>query len=320
MLIYTYRTKRKTFEEEFLLHYIDLIQKTIDYIDDNIDKKFTVNELASIAGFSTYHYYRIFHSFVGIPIMEYVTRRKLQYALFQLNSGEKITDIALAYGYETHSGFTKAFKKCFGYSPKFYRVHAPAVFPQKVNLKILKENKIGGIVMEPKIISKDAFKIVGYEFKTTLRNNAHSRDIPAFWNQCNIENKESKLYATQNPSKHGEYGICINTNIETDEFSYILGIEVSNFDSALEEMYKLEVPAATYVVFTTPKVIDEDFVASIQGTWKYILQEWFPNSGYEIDSTKFDFEFYDERCHPWEYKKLSMDIYIPIKAMGKTNE
>ncbi|GAA0719760.1 AraC family transcriptional regulator [Clostridium malenominatum] len=294
------------------MDYIDLIQKTIDYIDDNIIEKITVNELAEIAGFSTYHYYRVFNSFVGLPVMEYVTRRKLQYALYQLSNGGKILDIALNYGFETHAGFTKAFKKHFGYAPNFYRMHASIGFPQKIDLKKLRENRIGGVIMEPKIIKRDAFKIVGYEFKTTLRNNAHTRDIPGFWNQCNIEGKEAKLYETQNPPRHGEYGICINTNMETDQFSYVLGIEVLNFDNAMEDMYKLEVPSATYAVFTTPPVDETDFVSSIEGTWKYILEEWFPISGYEIDDSKLDFEFYDERCHPWECKKLSMYIYVPI--------
>jgi len=294
------------------MSYIKLIQKTIDYIDDNITEKITVEHLAGIAGFSTFHYYRVFHSFVGMPVMEYVTRRKLQYSIFHLSNGEKILDIALNYGFETHAGFTKAFKKSFGYSPKYYRIHAPEGFPQKINLMSIKENKIGGIVMEPKIITRDGFNIVGYKFDTTLRNNAYSRDIPAFWDKCNIEGKENKLYTTQKTTKHGEYGICVNTNLETDEFSYILGVEVVDFENALEEMYKLQVPSAAYAVFTTPKVDEKDFVDSIKGTWKYILEEWFPNSGYEIDSNKLDFEFYDEHCHPWQYKKVSMNIYIPI--------
>lgn len=294
------------------MDYIDLIQKTIDFIEDNLNDKITVEALAKIAGFSTYHYYRVFNSFVNMPVMEYVTRRKLQYALYHLGNGGRVLDVSLNYGFETHAGFTKAFKKCFGYAPDFYRMHAPSGLPQKVNLRKLKENKTGGIIMQPKIIDRDGFKIVGYEFKTTLRNNAHSRDIPAFWNECNIEGKESKLYNTQNPPRHGEYGICDNSNMETDEFSYVLGVEVTDFSKVLEDMYTLEVPSATYAIFTTPLVDDPDFVSSIQGTWKYILEEWFPNSGYEIDDSKLDFEFYDERCHPWQYDKLSMDIYIPI--------
>ncbi len=67
-------------------------------------------------------------------------------------------------------------------------------------------------------------------------------------------------------------------------------------------------------VFTTPSVEEQDFVNSIQGTWKYILEEWFPNSGYEIDDAKYDFEFYDEHCHAFEYEKIYMEIYVPIKT------
>ncbi|GKX66675.1 AraC family transcriptional regulator [Inconstantimicrobium mannanitabidum] len=294
------------------MDYIDLIQKTIDYIDDNITKKISVEELANISGFSTYHYYRVFNSFVGMTVMEYVTRRKLQYSIFHLSKGEKILDIALNLGFGTHSGFTKAFRKAFGYPPNYYRMHAPEGFPNKINLTKLKENKVGGIVMEPKIINRDAFKIVGYKFDTTLRNNTHSRDIPAFWDKCDIEGKEAKLYETQKTVKHGEYGICINTNMNTDEFSYVLGVEVGDFSNALDEMYKVEVPTATYAVFMTPEVQEDDFVNSIKGTWTYILEEWFPNSGYEIDDSKLDFEFYNERCHPWEYNKVCMYIYIPI--------
>ena len=69
------------------MDYIVLIQKTIDYIDENIHEEITVDMLARIAGFSTYHYYRVFSSMAGLSVMEYVTKRKLQYALYELNNG-----------------------------------------------------------------------------------------------------------------------------------------------------------------------------------------------------------------------------------------
>lgn len=94
-----------------------------------------------------------------------------------------------------------------------------------------------------------------------------------------------------------------------------MAVGVDSFDKATEDMYKLEIPAATYAVFTTPEVSEEEFVDSIKGTWSYILQQWFPNSQYEIDESKFDFEYYDEHCHPWEFDKVSMKIYIPIKSI-----
>lgn len=297
------------------MDYSEVIQKSLDYIDENIKEKLTSEDLSKLANFSSFYYYRIFNKLVGMPVMQYITKRKLQYAIYDLHMGKKVLDIALDYGFETHAGFTKAFKKFFGYPPAMHRLHIVCnECPQKVNLKKLKEIKTGGIIMDVKIIDKESFKIVGYELKTTLDDNAHTRDIPAFWDKCAIDGYESKLYKTQNPPKHGEYGICVNTSDSMEEsFSYILGVETPNFDKAEKEMYTLEVPAAKYAVFTTPLVDENDFVDSIQGTWKFILEDWFPNSKYEIDDTKLDFEFYDERCHPWEYKKVCMEIYIPIK-------
>ncbi len=297
------------------MDYIVQIQKTIDYIDEHITEKFTVEQLAQLAGFSTYHYYRVFFSFTGMTVMEYVTRRKLYHALYELGRGDKIIDIAMQYGFDTHAGFTKAFKKHFGYPPKVYRIHAIGGVPQKVYLTKLRKNKIGGVVMQPIIIEREAFRVVGYEFKSTLKNKSYTRDVPAFWEERGLGSgeTETKLYTKLNPKKHGEYCICLHPDMETDEFSYILAVGVEDFDKAENDMYQFTVPQATYAVFTTPPVNEHEFVDSIQGTWKYILEEWFPVSGYEIDETKVDFEYYDERCHTWENSKIMMDIYIPIK-------
>lgn len=205
--------------------YIELIQKTIDYIDENIQEEITVDTLVRIAGFSTYHYYRLFNSMIGLPVMEYVTKRKLQFALYELSNGKRIIDIAMNYGFETHAGFTKAFKRYYGYPPNLYRIHSPVGVPQKVNLSKLKTNKMGRVVMQPKIIEKPNFKVVGYEFKNNMKNTLHTRDIPAFWAQRGLTDGtcETKLYKYLNPPKHGEYCICINADIYLDNFSYLLG-------------------------------------------------------------------------------------------------
>ena len=105
-----------------------------------------------------------------------------------------------------------------------------------------------------------------------------------------------------------------------DEVSYFLGVVVENFDAVTDDMVSLEIPAATYAVFTTPPIDgtrgDEayayavNFPNAIKATWKYIFEEWFKDSGYEYDTTKLDFEYYDERCH--FRTDTVMDIYIPV--------
>ena len=130
---------------------------------------------------------------VGLSVMEYVTKRKLQFALYELNNGKMIIDIAMNYGFETHAGFTKAFKLYFGYPPNLYRIHSPIGAPQMINLSRMKTNKIGGVVMQPKIIEKPAFKVIGYEFKNNMKNTLRTRDIPAFWAQRGLPMERVKL-------------------------------------------------------------------------------------------------------------------------------
>ena len=84
-------------------------------------------------------------------------------------------------------------------------------------------------------------------------------------------------------------------------------------------MLTVEVPEAVYAVFTTPPVdlVKADTYQNnplsrvVQSAWKYIFEEWFPESGYVYDDSKLDFEFYDERCH--FRPDATMEIYVPIK-------
>ena len=105
------------------------IQDSIDYIENNLKSEFTVQELSENAGFSLFHYYRLFRGAVGIPVMQYIVRRKLLHAIYEISEGNKMIDAALQYGFETYAGFYRAFVREFGYAPaqflKTYKVRKP---------------------------------------------------------------------------------------------------------------------------------------------------------------------------------------------------
>ena len=150
---------------ECVIQQLDLLQQVIDYIVEHIKEDISTDELASLAGYSSYHFSRIFHQVTGYTLMDYVLKRKLQFALYELLEGKKIIQIALEYGFETHAGFTKAFKKCFGSPPSLYKLHCPTSLPPSLNLLHLHEQKTGGVIMQPKIITMGAFEIAGKIFK-----------------------------------------------------------------------------------------------------------------------------------------------------------
>ncbi len=114
--------------------YLSIIQKSIDYIEDNLKADITATELSEMAGFSLFHYYRVFQSAVGMPVMQYVTRRKLLNALYDMHCGEKVISVALEYGFETQAGFYKAFVREFGYTPTEFLSISKKKKPYRINL------------------------------------------------------------------------------------------------------------------------------------------------------------------------------------------
>ena len=110
------------------MQHIDIIQESLDYIEDNLKAAFDAKELAERAGYSLFHYYRLFRKTVGMPVVQYITKRKLLHAVYDIAQGAKVTDVALVYGFDTKSGFHKAFVREFGCSSSEY-IAAHAIRP-----------------------------------------------------------------------------------------------------------------------------------------------------------------------------------------------
>lgn len=116
------------------------VQQSIDYIEENLKAEITVEELCASAGYSRAHYCRLFKSFVGVSVGEYINRRKLLYAVYEMQNGQPKISIALDYGFKTYAGFYKSFRKEFKCSPsQFIKTHNGKK-PYKIN--ILQEEKI----------------------------------------------------------------------------------------------------------------------------------------------------------------------------------
>ena len=117
-----------------------LIQKSIDYIEDHLKTDISAAELSDMAGFSLFHYYRLFSCAVGMPVMQYVLRRRLLNAIYEISCGNKMIDAALNYGFETYAGFYRAFQREFGYTPSQYLDKFKVKKPYRIN--IFKEEHI----------------------------------------------------------------------------------------------------------------------------------------------------------------------------------
>lgn len=270
----------------------------MNYINKNLEQNLNVDEIAEECAVSPSHFHRIFKTYVGISVMDYIRSRRLQNAISQITVGMNILDAAVMSGYETHTGFLKAFKKAYGITPKK-----------------IKNN--GGFMMTPTIFDRPEFKLAGYVLKKDT-NNPAAFQAPTFYDNdenmllVNGTRVETLLDEIVKPKKHGEYCFFYSSD-NNKSFDYVMCSDCDDFTQIPDGLFKITVPAAQYAVFTTPPADAKNngTEIAIRDTWKYIFDEWLPNSCYVFDDTKLDFEYYDLRCHT--DTNSVMEIHVPIK-------
>ena len=111
-----------------------LFQKSLDYIEDNLQTQITAAELAEAAGFSLFHYYRLFQQATGLPVMQYILRRRLLHGVYAISEGSTKIDAALRFGFDTYAGFYKAFCREFGSTPSEFLKSSRAKRPYRIDL------------------------------------------------------------------------------------------------------------------------------------------------------------------------------------------
>ncbi|UOE95757.1 AraC family transcriptional regulator [Alkalihalobacillus sp. LMS39] len=252
---------------------VQRLSDSIDYIEQHLTEDIDIDKLAKITCSSTFHYQRMFHMLTGVPVAEYIRKRRLTKAAQELSSSKsKVIDIALKYRYDTPESFSKAFRKLHGITPSQVKTRGMMLkaFP-KISFQI----QIKGVAdMKYKIVEKEAFDIIGKGLRVSLENEENKQAIPAFWDECNSNGVSEKL--SKQMGEMGFIGACLSNTNEYKDFMYMVAVEKTKDDVANEfDVYTI--PAATWAVFEAigpvPNAINE--------TWDRIYSEWFPATGYE---------------------------------------
>ena len=111
-----------------------IIQQSLDYIEENLKTEITAAELAEMANFSLFHYYRLFQQATGLPVMQYILRRRLLHGVYAIREGSSKVDAALIYGFDTYAGFYKAFCREFGSTPSEFLRSRRAKRPYRIDI------------------------------------------------------------------------------------------------------------------------------------------------------------------------------------------
>ena len=289
-------------------YYINL-QKSINYIESNLKSNVELEQIAKVAGYSIPHFYRVFSAIVGCPVKEYVRKRKLSNAMFDVvTSKRNITEIAFDYGFESHEAFTRSFKLTYGWPPSSFRKSQvePNLY-EKINL-LSRNNEDGVIILKPEIICKDERLLLGIARKINQSENIKfgllSKVKNEFIEMANtIENRVNTAlyYAVYDYDPED-----ISKEDDKINYTYFYCVEVSEYKNIPAGIVKKVLPQAKYAIFnydTKNNTLNGERLS--QSIYDYIDGIWLPNSGFELAETS-DYEVINEngKC---------IDYYISIK-------
>jgi len=293
------------------MSHISQVQAAIDLIEDNLKQELLTEAIARRAGFSSWHFQRIFRAMVGDSVKEYVRKRRLTQAAEELSKTDnQIIDIAFDYQFESQESFSRAFKAVFGITPGQCRKHKRALMPQKkprITEAVL-EHLYGGITMKPKIVAIGEMKVVGMEanFVSVLSSERNNHEvIPQLWSRF-----MSRYAEIQNKVRNFDLGLCDeiapgNYVPKDGEMFYLACTEVTCFQNVPQGMRAKVIPAGKYAVFTHKGTLER-----IEYTMNYIYGSWLPRSGYERANGP-DIELYDCRFKIG-LEDSEFDIYLPL--------
>ena len=163
------------------------MNQAMAYIEEHLTDSIDFQTVAKLSYCSEYHFKRMFSFLAGVSLSEYIRRRRLTLAAFELkNTKRKVIDIAVKYGYHSPDAFTRAFQKLHGITPTEARhdistlkAYPPMTFQLTIR---------GGNEMNYRIVEKKAFRIVGIKKRVPVVFHGINPDIASMWKTLSSEN------------------------------------------------------------------------------------------------------------------------------------
>ncbi|MBQ8975604.1 MAG: AraC family transcriptional regulator [Oscillospiraceae bacterium] len=241
------------------------------YIEEHLEQDIDLRGLADMFNYSYYYFRTLFHRVNGHTVYEYIRIRRLTRAAQELRRGKTVTEVAARYGFDTASGFTKAFRQYYGISPSGF-----------------KKMKGGITDMTPEIKKLDKFSAAGYVLKAESEE-PNVLDNGAYWLGKDFGSVSKEDYQK---IAGDEVGLWMHNENDTVLF-YFFGSVLKEGAQVPAGLKTVEIPAAEYAVFKVPAADNaEGLSANVKATWREIFDRWFDGSEYRFDEKKCDFEFY----------------------------
>ena len=272
------------------MDYKSRIEHALEHIEANLTSELSLAGAAKAAGYSEYHFLRIFKEATGLTPADYIRKRRLsEIAREIISTSQPIAQIAYKYGFNSKENFIRAFKAEHNILPTEYK-------SAMNSLKLFGRLQLAAPAFEatPEVVTIEGFSLTVFENREDY--------IPRFWNWYNGHKLSARLSGGKTVP---DYGVS-KWNDKENRLEYFIGIQTADAAGDITGTVKLDIPGGLYAVFTTPPTTHSDFINMVHRTWQYINKTWLPQSGY-ARAGEYEFETYVEASRTFSEK-----IYIPV--------
>lgn len=254
---------------------LERLNQAMEHIEGRLDQPIEAADLARIATTSEYHFRRLFSALAGIPLSEYVRRRRLTVAGAEVLAGERtLLEVAVRYGYTSGEAFARAFRGMHGVGPgEARRSGAPLRSQPRLSFRLTVE---GSGSMRYRIVEKEEFRVVGRKARVPLVHEGVNPAIADFIRGLGQETLR-RIHSLSDQEPEG----IVSASDQLDE-SRAEGTELDYYHGAVtraaapEDMDTLTVPAGMWAVFES----SGPFPQALQYLWRDVFTQWFPSNPY----------------------------------------
>lgn len=296
---------------------LDAVQRMQDFIEQHITEPITLHKIAREAGYSPWHSTRIFKEFTGRTPFEYIRTLRLSRAAGKLRDKDaRIIDVALDFVFDSHEGFTRAFSRQFGMSPRHYRKNTSTqrfFMPIRVRDYYLKIQKGEGAMSETKNANTVFVQVVERpERKLILKRGAGATNYYEYCEELGCDTVWKVLTGIKD-ALYEPIGMWLPENLRLPDTSvYAQGVEVpSDYSGEVPPGFEIiDLPSCKMMVFQGPPYDDENFEQAIGDLWD-IMKNYDPElygfTWSDEDGPRFQLE-------PWGYRG-----YIEARPVREVN-
>ncbi|MGW5621229.1 AraC family transcriptional regulator [Streptomyces olivaceus] len=258
---------------------IPALNHLVGLVEERLGAEPDVPALAAALGTTEYHLRRMFSSLAGMPLSEYVRRRRMTVAASDVvRGGDDLLSVAVRYGYGSTEAFGRAFRAVHGAAPgDVRRDGGPLRTQPQLRFRLTVE---GSTPMDTRFADRPAFRLIGHATRVPLIHegvNPHIQEhVAALPREAHV-----RLKALGDTDPAGLLQVCDDLapdSAEGSELTYLHGVAVSAATPAPDDLDAIEVPAGTWAVFRSSGA----FPDALQTTWAATASEWFPSNPWRL--------------------------------------